>query len=918
MNIQRRSFTMAIAIAISLVTPSQMRATDFAPPQSYPVGTKPVAIATGDFNGDGKLDLAVLNNTSEDISILFGNGDGTFKATINTPVSHSGNGPSAFAVGDFNGDKKLDIVVVNSGDPTNGTLGVMNLLLGNGDGTFQAPIQIQAGQYPFTVAVADLNGDKRLDLIVGDQSDASLTILLGKGDGTFLTSATIPLDGAPSTPIAVLSILAGDFNGDNKQDLVAGVSGGPLSILIGKGNGSFQPPVQIGTTKGGPIMLAGDFNSDHNLDLVVRVPVTFCFFGCHTSYHTALLLGNGDGTFASPSTVSLLSAGSLASGDFNADDKLDLYAGGLFLGNNSGGFLAVPLVTGTTGSFAVVGDFNGDNLPDLAITDDTNNAVVVVLNSSPTSGADLAIAVNPTQANVTVGGGDLTYMATLFSEGPQDASGVTLTETLPASWKFKSVQPSQGTCSGTTTITCDLGSMTDPSSTSVQFTVTPTASGTFSDSLSVAATQPDLNMKNNSASISVTAVLPADIAVSATDSESTGSTGDKVTYTVTVSNNGPATATNVSLADSLSDNLPVSSLSAMQGSCVTAPSSITCALGTLASGASAKVAFAITLQTTELFTNSLSVSADQPDLNSANNSTTVSVAVNPADLAVSETGSPNPAVSETQTTYTIKVSNGGPVTANNVTLTDSLPQNVSAPAAMASQGSCTAASNGQITCSLGALAAAATATVTLAVTPTAAGQMTNNVSVSANEPDPNPSNNSATFTTNVGDFSVTPTSAVLSLQRGGSATDAITIAAQDGFSNNVDLTCTVSGPSPVPGCSLSPSSVSAGVNAITSTLTITAPASAAFVPAGFLRPGARPIYTLALLALLLGLLIASPKVSRRQICWRLCGGFAVLLVLFLAACGGGGSLPQSENFTATVTAKSGALVHSTSVALSVN
>ena len=110
----------------------------------------------------------------------------------------------------------------------------------------------------------------------------------------------------------------------------------------------------------------------------------------------------------------------------------------------------------------------------------------------------------------------------MVNTGPQDATGVTLKETLPAGLTLVSASPSQGTCTGTTTITCDLGAMADPSSATVDFTVTPTAAGIFTDGLHVTATEPDLNSKNNSASMTITAVLPADLAVSGTASEDHG------------------------------------------------------------------------------------------------------------------------------------------------------------------------------------------------------------------------------------------------------------------------------------------------------------------------------------------------------------------------------------------------------------
>ena len=918
-----------LAVLFASFFSRRVDATDFGSPTSYPVGTGPTAIVVGDFNGDGKPDLAVANTVSSDVSILINNGDGTFKAAVNSPA---GTAPQAMAAGDLNGDGKLDLVVINEGDPSTGVNGVVFLLLGNKDGTFQAPVQLQADRFPLSIAVADLNGDNKLDVILGDGANDGVTILLGKGDGTFQPPNAVILGSSG----AVGALGVGDFNADKNVDIVAAVSVGPVFILLGKGDGTFQPAVQIATSATSPHLLAADFNGDGRLDVVLRSETRPTFpcrpfpFFCFTFDRVTFYSGNGDGTFnAGTSVFSLFRAspGNLVAGDFNADGKQDLLvarfgSGLLYLGHGDGTFVPVPpALWSGLGPFVAAADFNGDPLPlpDLAVTDGTNNAVVVFLNTSPTSGADLAVTVNPTQADVTIGGGDLSYTATVFNEGPQDASGVTLTEALPASLKFVSAQPSQGTCTGTTTITCDLGAMADPSSASVQFTVTPMAPGTFSDSLTVAATEPDLNLKNNTASITVTAVLPADIAVSGTASEATGAIGDKVTYTVTVSNSGPATATTVSMTDSLSDNLPVSSLTTSQGSCTTAPSNITCALGTLAAGASVIISFVITLQTAEFFTNNLGVTADQPDLNTANNGAVVTVTVNPADLSVTETELPSPVLTGTAVTYTITVSNKGPTTANNVMLSDSLPQLVNVSPATASQGSCSAASNGQITCSLGALAASAKATVSVGVTPTATGQMVNGVSVSANEPDPDTSNNSATLTTDVGvapDFTLTATSTSLSLRRGGSVNDTITIAAQGNFSGNVQLTCAVSGTSPAPTCSISPSSVLPGASA---TLVVSAANLTAQALPGPLRHG--PLYAALLPFLALAGLSGVPrKLKLRRGGFLLLFGMALSLLTLQAGCGGGSSTPPpSENFTVTVTGTdtSGSLKHTTQVTVTV-
>jgi uncharacterized repeat protein (TIGR01451 family) len=297
----------------------------------------------------------------------------------------------------------------------------------------------------------------------------------------------------------------------------------------------------------------------------------------------------------------------------------------------------------------------------------------------------------------------------------------------------------------------------------------------------------------------------------------------------------------------------------------------------------------------------------------------VTVTVNPADLSVTETESPSTVLTGTAVTYTITVSNKGPATANNVMLSDSLPQLVNVSPATASQGSCSAASNGQITCSLGALAASAKATVSVGVTPTAAGQMVNGVSVSANEPDPDTSNNSSTLTTDVGvapDFILTATSTSLSLRRGGSVNDTITIAAQGNFSGNVQLTCAVSGTSPAPTCSISPSSVLPGASA---TLVVSAANLTAQALPGPLRLG--PLYAALLPFLVLAGLSGVPRTLKlRRGGFLLLFGMALSLLTLQAGCGGGSSTPPpSENFTVTVTGTdtSGSLKHTTQVTVTV-
>jgi FG-GAP-like repeat/FG-GAP repeat len=187
------SLTIAALMQLGFVVTSC--AVEFDPPVPYAVGTSPSAAVVADFNGDGKVDLAVLNSGSNNVSILLGNGDGTFQPTKNFDA---GTNPSGIAEGDFNGDDKPDLIVFLAGNSSNSTVGEVRILLGNGDGTFRTPVKMTLAVWAAAVTVGDFNGDKKADLIVGNinpnTSTATLQILLGKGDGTFQAAKAVQPD----------------------------------------------------------------------------------------------------------------------------------------------------------------------------------------------------------------------------------------------------------------------------------------------------------------------------------------------------------------------------------------------------------------------------------------------------------------------------------------------------------------------------------------------------------------------------------------------------------------------------------------------------------------------------------------------------------------------------------------------------
>jgi hypothetical protein len=290
----------------------------FRASREYDAGVDTFSVAVGDLNGDGKPDLVVANvgpSGNENIGVLLGNGDGTFMPV----VEYNGPSPGSpfVAVGDFNGDGKLDVVTIGRISGSLGTIDVVSIHLGKGDGTL-AP----AGNYPtgasnpnpISIAVADLNGDGRLDLAVANNNSDSIGVLLGRGDGTFQAAVDYPVGIAP------YGIASGDFNGDGKLDLVASAGGGAtVSVLIGNGDGTFQAPVNYPAGDGPWSVGVGDFNTDGKLDLIVAD------FGGVDGTTVSLLLGNGDGTFQAPAPYIVGAVPtSVAVADLNSDGLLDV------------------------------------------------------------------------------------------------------------------------------------------------------------------------------------------------------------------------------------------------------------------------------------------------------------------------------------------------------------------------------------------------------------------------------------------------------------------------------------------------------------------------------------------------------------------------------------------------------------------
>ena len=352
----------------------------FGGASTFQKGHSSVAFAAADFDLDGNMDL-ISANLDGTISWVKGNGHGGFSPQNPITVVKNTNAQiTVVATGDFNRDGFPDVVaIVNNAKSA-------AILLGNGDGSFGEPDFLDTGNSPQAVAIADLDGDGFLDLVIGNYVDGTVTVYLGQGDGTFLAHGDFPVSsipfntttGAGQTP----SFLAiGDCNGDGIPDLAVAdwgrgnaSIGFDLSILIGKGNGSFGPPTSINTGFFALSIALGDFNRDGKLDIALE----------SYSTHVTVLLGNGDGTFGTP--VNYQAGGSvgfyggeatLVVGDFNHDGILDIanlvrsltapstthfYDGlGILIGNGDGTFGAPTVIsTGSTGNstYLTLGNFH--------------------------------------------------------------------------------------------------------------------------------------------------------------------------------------------------------------------------------------------------------------------------------------------------------------------------------------------------------------------------------------------------------------------------------------------------------------------------------------------------------------------------------------------------------------------------------
>ncbi|MBS1823527.1 MAG: Ig-like domain repeat protein [Acidobacteria bacterium] len=409
-----------------------------APNSPFAVGdglttTRSVVVASSYLNGDNNLDV-VTGDADQVITVLLGNGDGTFQPKVNYPgcpsLSSSPDIATKILLADFNRDGNTDIALGCS----DGVYGGVAILLGNGDGSFQAPTWQSTGDLS-GMAMGDFNNDGILDIALTDKTLKDVKVMLGNGNGTFRSPVTVA-----NPPRFTGDIVAADFNGDGNDDLAYVIkTAAPASnlsdlyIALGKGDGTFKTPTLL-ASQVGEFLTTGDTNNDNIADIVSST--VFLDAGLpapHTSNSMFVLIGNGNGTFQSP--VSYLSdiPSDPHLADVNGDGKADIIAGGsygalVYLGNGDGTFQAYnePVIGGFKLTYAVnAGDYNNDGNADLIGTDAQSPRAAVALSEVRQAADSVAltgVAVFPLGSgihNVAASySGDTIYLSSLSSTVP--------------------------------------------------------------------------------------------------------------------------------------------------------------------------------------------------------------------------------------------------------------------------------------------------------------------------------------------------------------------------------------------------------------------------------------------------------------------------------------------------------------------
>ena len=819
-------------------------------------------VVLGDFNGDGKPDFAgevAFAPSSPTLGVYLGNGNGTFQAEISTSIPQN---TGAIAAADLNGDGKADLATVYPGcSAGNNTClpGDLAVLISNGDGTFQSAVEYTTGLEPESLTIGDFNGDAKPDVATSNSRSNTISVLLNNGNGTFQTHVDYATGLSPS------NIISGDFNGDGKLDLVIQTQTG-ISVHLGNGDGTFQPHLDYAVTTQVFSLAAGDFNGDGKLDLALDVALT-------TGGSTVLvLLGNGDGTFQTPIT-SAGGSGLLSVGDFNGDGKPDLiitpgYAGSatVLLGNGDGTFrqpIPVFLAAGTAG----VLDLNHDGIPDVVAGTGYSTAAsvtteIAVLLSTPFK------AVAPASLHFGSQGVGTT-------SAPQ-----TITISNPAGVSFNIINI---VASGNFTQTNDCGaSLAAGAQCTITVSFSPTSTGLDAGAITLSDSTPSSPVAIPLSGTAVNGpVLTASPDRAIFSSQTVGTSSKPLPVTLVNTGNSSLNITGISLAgqdssDFTQTNNCGASLAA-GGACIVNVTFTPTMWGTRMAGIAVSGTEPGSPQSVELVGTALGPAA----------------ALNPTTLTFA-----SQTVGTTSTAQTATLTNSGnaPLNISGISASGDFAQTNTCGTSLAIGSSCQ---------------------ISVTFSPSAAGNATGNITIAQSGGGPQ-----TVALSGIGvaapDFTVglaSGSQASQTIAAGQNAQFGIAVAPAGTFTGTVNLSCSITpSATPAPTCSLSSSAVQLSGTAVTVTATITTAAPTTSQT----RPplGGAPV---AWTAILLGTLL--PWKRKRPLL------MAIAVIAFagvsVIGCGGGGSSSSSHTtttpgtpagtYTATITAVSGSLNHSTTM-----
>ncbi len=552
----------------------------FGPPATYPLGSQPSALDIADLNGDGKLDVVAADATG--IDVLLGTGSGAL-GPVKTFASNAGL--SSVAIADFNSDGKPDVVAAS---PSGGDVA---LFLGNGNGTFQSvrTIALSGGLVPLRAIAGDFNGDGKPDMAVAFSptdfnQPGGIAVFLGKGDGTFQPPNNIMLTG----PLASAALLAADFNGDGKLDLVTVIRGSgsnQVAVFLGNGDGTFLPPILASTTTAPPMLVTTDQNVDGKLDLLLA--------DCCGLSEASVLLGNGDGSFQPEFQIpSGANPRGVASADFNGDGALDVAIIGQVQRPDRGTLVVMFNPNASTGTTAP----STTTAASVSATYSQNSqsitlSATVSSNSTPISGGSVTFTLLSTSVSANVVSGTASTSFTIpagtaagsyqiqasynpasgYSASSDTSHQLTISKANPVITWATPASIVAGTPLGSTQLDATANVAGALAYTPPAGTVLAAGNNQTLSVLFTPANTTDYTTQTATVQINVTPPPPVlAISKSHTTTFKTGGTGS---YTVTVSNPssaGPTSGT-VTVADKAPAGMTVTAMSGGGWNCVTLP-----------------------------------------------------------------------------------------------------------------------------------------------------------------------------------------------------------------------------------------------------------------------------------------------------------------------------------------------------------